>query len=284
VRSGSASGFQIAFLTFALLLLAVPLADVLVREAGLGAEQGALVKRAFPLALLGLVLLSLPGLRRLSLESLAVAIPRNRQREFLLVTLGMMAIPFAVVGAKVTWWWLAEGPQGVAQHVRTWPSHEAALERAFSPVGLATAFFFSAILAPIAEELAFRRFLYRAWERQWGWVVGMILSSLLFALYHMELFYALLTGMATVALYRRTRSLRSVIYAHAAYNLSIFYPLLGQWAFPLRLDAPGDLGAWPLHFACLLFVVVALPGYLFMARGRDHDLETVGVTGEPVPR
>lgn len=276
MRTGTASGLQVAFLTFALLLLAVPASNSLVRAAALAPEHADLARRALPLALLGLVLLFFPLLRRLSLRSLADPIPHGKRREVLVVGIALLALPFAIVGAKVAWWWISEGAAGVAQHVRAWPSHEQVLARALSLPGLATAYLLAGIIAPVAEELAFRRFLYRAWERQWGWIAALFLSSLVFALYHQEFAFAFPAGLVAVALYRRTHSLRAVIYTHATYNIAVSYPILGQWIFPLGLDAPGDLGNWAWHLACLVFVSVALPTYVLASCGPARDLERHG--------
>jgi membrane protease YdiL (CAAX protease family) len=284
MRTGSASGLQVAFLTFALLLLSVPASNALVRAVALTPEHAELARRALPLALLGVVLLFFPVLRKLSLQSLAQPLPRDQRLEVLMVAIASLAIPFAVVGGKVAWWWVSEGAAGVAQHVRAWPSQDQVIARALSPAGLATSYLLAAILAPIAEELAFRRFLYRAWERQWGWIAGLILSSLVFALYHQEFVYAFLGGLVSVALYRRTHCLRAVIYTHATYNIAVSYLVLGQWIFPLGLDVPGDLGNWSWHLACLVFVWLALPIYVFMSRGRNRDLEPRSATDEPVSR
>ena len=284
MRTGSASGLQVAFLTFALLLLSVPASNALVRAVALTPEHAELVRRALPLALLGVVLLFFPVLRRLSLRSLAEPVPQDKRVEVVVVAIASLAIPFAVVGAKVTWWWASEGAAGVAHHVRAWPSQEQVLARALSPAGLATAYLLAGILAPVAEELAFRRFLYRAWERQWGWIAGLLLSSLVFALYHQEFAYAFVGGLVAVALYRRTHCLRAIIYTHATYNIAVSYLVLGQWIFPLGLDAPGDLGNWSWHLACLVFVSLAVPAYVFMSGGRERDFEPPSASHEPVSR
>jgi len=122
------------------------------------------------------------------------------------------------------------------------------------------------ILAPLTEELVFRALLYRTWEAQWGWLPAMLASSALFAAYHPNFVPAFLGGILYVCLYRRTGSIWAPIVVHAAFNVLIWFPLLGQFIFPRGLDAPGDLQSWWLHLAALFAALVAIPAYVSLAR------------------
>jgi uncharacterized protein len=90
-----------------------------------------------------------------------------------------------------------------------------------TPVNIAAGFFAIAIAAPLVEELLFRGFMQNALARYlpiWG---AIILSSLLFALVHLQ-FYAIpglmSLGIAFGYLYHRTGSLRTNIMLHMANN------------------------------------------------------------------
>lgn len=92
-------------------------------------------------------------------------------------------------------------------------------------------------LAPLAEEALFRGYLFRKiseWRtgagRQAGWAAGALLSSLVFAAFHLsyssvaELAVAFSIGMLFCYFTRRTNSLIPAIVAHASFNfLSILF-------------------------------------------------------------
>jgi uncharacterized protein len=87
------------------------------------------------------------------------------------------------------------------------------------------------IIAPVAEEVFFRGFLYSAFKKTWGVTAGLFLSSLFFALAHME-FYSFLPIMAVgwilAYIYEKTKSLIPVIFLHSVYNLVLIITLLTQ--------------------------------------------------------
>ena len=79
----------------------------------------------------------------------------------------------------------------------------------------------AAILAPIGEELLFRKLLGDR-LRRWGDKVAILVSATFFALFHgnlFQFFYALLLGLAFGYLYTRTGKIRYSIVLHAAVNL-----------------------------------------------------------------
>jgi CAAX protease family protein len=78
------------------------------------------------------------------------------------------------------------------------------------------------IVAPIAEELFFRGFLYQALRRWRGVPQGILLSALFFGLAHVSpiiipAIFAL--GVILAYMFERRRSLQSTIAAHMTYNL-----------------------------------------------------------------
>ncbi|HET9087941.1 MAG TPA: CPBP family intramembrane glutamic endopeptidase [Acidobacteriaceae bacterium] len=89
---------------------------------------------------------------------------------------------------------------------------------------------FGVFVAPIAEEIAFRGFLYPSLRRWTGMVIAAILTSIPFALLHAQqvahawgpLAMVFLVSVILVAVRERTRSVAASALVHACYNLSIF--------------------------------------------------------------
>lgn len=265
MRIGTASGLQIAFFTFACMLLTVPVSRWIVRAGGLTGEQADFVLRYLGLMVMASVLLVIPPLRRWSALQLRLPIPAHRRREVFFASIAAPVMAFGAVGGIVAWRWMAEGPAGVAQWVRGLSSHDAQMRAALSYPGLAHLLLLG-ILGPIAEELIFRGFLYRAWAQRWGWLAAMMLSSLVFALYHQQWVHSFLFGVVFTVLYRRTGTLLAPILVHAFYNMAVSYPLLGQFLIPHGAEAPGDLGAWTFHLVCMAIVFMVVPVYALAAR------------------
>jgi len=77
------------------------------------------------------------------------------------------------------------------------------------------------VMAPLAEELYFRGFLFKGFANSWGWGWGALASATIFSLAHMQLtlffpLFALGFGLAWV--YRHTGSLWTSITLHAIFN------------------------------------------------------------------
>jgi len=82
-------------------------------------------------------------------------------------------------------------------------------------------FLLAAFLAPLLEELYFRGILFPALSKRWGAGLGIVLSSLIFALLHMDLARFLplaVGGMGLAYVYWRTGNLWVAITAHATWN------------------------------------------------------------------
>jgi uncharacterized protein len=83
-----------------------------------------------------------------------------------------------------------------------------------------------AVLAPIAEELFFRGFVFNAWEREYGTRSALIGAALLFGLAHvpggtpLAVVIVLLLGVLLTWVYAWTRNLATTIGIHAAFNLA----------------------------------------------------------------
>ena len=89
---------------------------------------------------------------------------------------------------------------------------------------------FGVFVAPIAEEIAFRGFLYPALRPWTGRILGAILTSIPFAFLHAQqvahawgpLTMVFLVSLVLVAVRERTGSVAASALVHACYNLSIF--------------------------------------------------------------
>lgn len=117
------------------------------------------------------------------------------------------------------------------------------------------------IVAPVVEEILFRGFLLHRWAARWGTMAGVILSSALFAVMHIELVGHFIFGVAMSALYVRTRSLWVPIAAHAlnnAFALAFAFPdaLGGAPPAPTTLDE--FRAEWPVGLIALLIGAVGL--------------------------
>ncbi|HXV19228.1 MAG TPA: CPBP family intramembrane glutamic endopeptidase, partial [Candidatus Omnitrophota bacterium] len=90
--------------------------------------------------------------------------------------------------------------------------------------------FFVAILGPIIEEVFFRGFAYTAFRRKWGVVRGMLASSAVFALMHMNLiafFPIFVLGIFLAYLFEKTGSLVPSMTVHMVHNLIMVSLTLG---------------------------------------------------------
>lgn len=265
MRTGNASGIQITFLSFAVMLLAVPLSNYVGEVLGGTNEEKTFIGRFLPFVLGTVILLAFPSLRRCMINLLSDPIPTERRAEVLLVAMGKVCLAFAIAGALALWYWLAEGNAALEHHMRSVPADEQ-MAQALSGPGLLTSILIGAVVAPILEEILFRGLLYRAWERRWGWFPAMVLTSTLFGLYH-PVFWAAFTGsIILVCVVRRTGSLWASILAHSFFNLMLWYPLVGRLVFPDAERAIGDINTWGPQLACLLFAGIALPLYVWISR------------------
>lgn len=92
----------------------------------------------------------------------------------------------------------------------------------------------TAVVAPFCEEIYFRGFLYSAFKKNFGVPLGIFLSSLLFALAHLELYSfipIMVIGVLLAYIFERTRSIFTVIILHSVYNLILISILLGKIDF-----------------------------------------------------
>lgn len=86
------------------------------------------------------------------------------------------------------------------------------------------------VLAPVVEEVTFRAVLFQAIGRRTTWVVGLLVSSVVFAVVHVEVLLPLqveslvfgtalfAVGVVLGAAFHRSRSLLTAVVAHATFN------------------------------------------------------------------
>jgi hypothetical protein len=87
--------------------------------------------------------------------------------------------------------------------------------------GLVLALFLGSVVAPIAEEVFFRGFLYAGLSNRWGKAWGIVASSLIFALVHFSptvLPPIFLMGMVLALVYAYSDSLWPAIFLHGVIN------------------------------------------------------------------
>jgi membrane protease YdiL (CAAX protease family) len=272
MRSGQVSGFQIAFFIYATWLLVVPLSIVMGKLLELAPAEQATLDRYDALVVAGLGLLLISPLRRGSGEALRRPMANNARREALVMAAVIALLGFAWAGGCALWWDFTGGPVLLERQVSAMGTHDAAMARALNPATAMVHVMIGIVLGPIIEEIVFRRFLYEAWSHRFGWLLGMLLSSIVFASLHPNFIPAFAASLLCTCVYRRTGSLRGSVLVHAANNLVVSYPVLGRWMFPRELDAPGDLQSWTFHVACLLVVLVIWPTYIWMSRDRNDEL------------
>jgi membrane protease YdiL (CAAX protease family) len=130
-----------------------------------------------------------------------------------------------------------------------------------NPVGARylTLAFGSVVLAPFVEELMYRGFLMNLWIARWGVWGGVIASSIVFGMFHRQhALFAGMMGFAFALVYLKYDTLWPGIAMHAAYNLLVFDPLLGQIVWVKSRAGIQDLTHWiPEMILALLFVPAA---------------------------
>ena len=97
------------------------------------------------------------------------------------------------------------------------------VENAASWRDLAIPLFLAGILAPLTEEILYRLFTFLPMKERWGFWGGAIVSSLIFALMHFNIYWLgemIVVGVGLSFVYYWTGSLISAIIAHSVINTS----------------------------------------------------------------
>ena len=260
-----ASGFQITFLIFAVLLLAVPVDRYVLSRWQWAAQADVPIGRLMIFVFTSAVLFGVPALRRYCARLLLRPIPSSKIAELAAALALDFAAGMASFGALALWWFASGGAPQLASHMGN-AGHLVELQRSLSLGGVVTSLLIGGLLAPFVEELVFRGMLYNAWERQWGWFSAAVASSAVFSFMHPAVYIAqFLGGLIFACVYRRTGSLRSSIVVHSVSNVLLWYPLLGRFVLPAGRET-GDIDVWWPNVSCLAIVVFALPAYLWISR------------------
>lgn len=260
------SGFQVVFLAFAVQFFASLAASATAARLALPREALELLGQAIFFSLVILILAGVKPLRRYCIEELSRKISPDAYGELAFVSVAKTSIPFAAMGAVVLWAFLIGEPTRIASELRV-ADPVKMWEWTLSPLGLVRLVVFAWIVGPIVEELLFRGLVYRAWERQWGWLPSLFLTSACFSFFHgFGTVTTFVTSVVCICVLRRTGSLRASIVVHMAYNVLISWPLLGQMIPIAARSEPSRLSAWVPPLVCLIFLAIALPAYLAMSR------------------
>lgn len=256
------SGFQIAFFIVAVMFLAAPadkyLGDLLAPLKAVGIP----ISRMMAVTLGAAILFGIAPLRRICVRLLAPALPLQRIPEVAAITLLQLVAALGAIGIGVLWDWHIGGQAWLSLDWRDstgqWIAQATTLE------GILTGVVVAGLIAPVVEELAVRGLLYRAWQREWGWIAAAIASSLFFGALHPNKISQFFGAMLLVCLYRRTGSLWSCIASHGAFNILVWY------ALPMLIvpsgHQTGDLVPWTMHFVCGAVAMIAIPVYMRMSR------------------
>lgn len=97
-------------------------------------------------------------------------------------------------------------------------------------IGLAISFVATVVVAPILEEVYFRGLILPAVAKRYGWLLGVLISSGVFAILHMQInvmIYTFLLGIVLSFFYIRLKSIIPGIFLHMINNLLAFVVLAG---------------------------------------------------------
>jgi uncharacterized protein len=264
--SKPATGFQVVFLASTVVLFAAISSAPIAKAIGWPTEHEEQFGRMLAIFAGAAIFLAVAPLRRFCISQLSVALPHSALPEIGLVTAAKLLIPFGVAGAFVLW---AFNVDGLFNYRKALFLHESASALAtIMPLWMTIAFFsVSWVTGPIVEELLFRGFLFRAWERQFGWMAAMTLTSIVFGLCHPGNFWScFLGGIIYVCVLRRTRSLWGPILVHGAHNMLVSVPGYLELLLVKPRSESVLLANWTFEISCLAFVILALPTYLWLAR------------------
>ncbi len=214
----------LAVIMFALLLLAASmLLGLLIDSGWVVANTTAIVVAALLQAaiMVGTMCVVIFGLRKAKLLHLGISRPFWRHWPWGALG-GIAMVVLALIFALAVTWFVNDLPEqaltGELVDIQGWPG--------FVAVVLAVA-----VVAPAAEEMVFRGFVYGGLRKKIGLWPSVLLTSICFAVVHLEFHWVhfsqiLFFGVVLALLYERTQNLLVPIIAHSIYNLAIYLMLL----------------------------------------------------------
>jgi uncharacterized protein len=245
------TGFQITFLLFALAFAAMLATRPLASAIGLPEAHFNALGHFIVVPLQLAFVFGIPALRNLVLEGYHHPFSPSARMEAAGVAGLKLALTFGIWGLIALWGMhVFQGSSDVRAYGfqvdrEAWDAYY------FSAWGLVNAAF-AVTLGPFMEEMLYRGVLYRLWERQWGWLAGTLLSSVVFSIIHPQnLIQTFLSAILYACLYRRTGSLWATTLCHASYNFLVAWPLLGQVLILKPADAASSLEPWIPNLLCL---------------------------------
>jgi hypothetical protein len=112
---------------------------------------------------------------------------------------------------------------------------EQILKLLSSTAGVLAAYLFAGIVAPVCEETFFRLFVFNVFKNRWGLWAGVLLSSLLFAIFHGPLSAIVIfpIGVCLALAYHSSGTIWTAILVHCFYNtvmvtIAVFFPRFAQ--------------------------------------------------------
>ena len=178
-----------------------------------------IVQLAFELPPIFVLMAMLPRVALYSWEELGLRMPSANA---LLYVVGGFAAAILV----------GDGGSALVEHLSHHPHHMQDVAKMFENIrhtpALVAFVLYGVVVAPIAEELIFRGFLFNLGLRYGNFWVGAIFSSLLFGAAHgdLELFLPLsLVGFVLATVYYRSKNLVASMLTHASFNAIAFAAL-----------------------------------------------------------
>jgi hypothetical protein len=151
---------------------------------------------------------------RLRLRSLSAFGVRRTSRRWLLIGVGVGLVAFVLKGLAVLAWIQSTGNTNNVQGVYAEGGSGGVLS-------LVLATFFIGIVTPLGEELLFRGVVANALLR-YGPFIGVVGSTVIFALMHgINIIFpaAVVAGLATAEIFRRSGSVWTAVVVHVVFNL-----------------------------------------------------------------
>ena len=120
------------------------------------------------------------------------------------------------------------------------------------------------ILSPIAEELFFRGFLLQKLSGKWGLKAGLLISSIVFAVFHPNILGSLITGLLTALIYIKTQNIFAPILCHSLSNTFVVFRFFLIYGFA-RLESLLHINVSLTIFGLILIISgILITGYFIL--------------------
>lgn len=169
----------------------------------------------------------------------------------------------AVLGAAAGHLWSTMIFMSGIQKIFT--GYEDTISRAFEGQPLALVFLTRVIAAPIAEEMVFRFMIYRRARKYFGIPLAVVVSAVLFGIYHanvIQFVYAVGFTVLLILLYEKSGNILAPILAHAGANLWAI--VLDEWLPAFSRDPYIPM------FVAEVVITGVLAGFLFRKNAALH--------------